>query len=306
MKMTIRDRIIVLCLLLGIGLYGGYKLLWLPAGRSIAELEQKKTGVMGLAADISPVLKQTEALQNEEKDLQNAVSDVKGTGGMTVTKEDFLLTLGESTVKNNVKLIGFNDLGLQEKDGIYKAIFDFELQGTANNINSILNSIDNIGVRYSVGSMSYRQVAEFDYLKRFFDGITGLPWYKEPEKKEEETKIDDVLPPRDEFFGEPIPSIPDLAIPEEPARTPTPEQTPLPPEESKPTQPSEDKSIDERLDSLLQQTGSFGNYKIMLLTNNTENFDVGSEMRLAVTVCFIMFEKPSPATSYRNGIAEVL
>lgn len=150
MKTTMRDRIIILCLLLCVGLYGGYKLLWIPAGANIAKLEQKKAEVLGLAADITPVLKQTETLQSEETDLQKEVSDIKESGGMTIAKEDFLLCLGESTVKNNVKLIGFNDLGIQNENGVYKAIFDFELQGTANSINGILGDIDNIGIRYSM------------------------------------------------------------------------------------------------------------------------------------------------------------
>ena len=58
---------------------------------------------------------------------------------------------------------GFSDLGEDESNGIYKAKFNFELQGSASSLNTVLSDIDRMGVKYSVGSVSYRQLGDYDF-----------------------------------------------------------------------------------------------------------------------------------------------
>lgn len=308
MKMTMRDRIIVLMLLLSVVICGGYQTLWMPANAKIAALEKSKAEVQGLTADISPLLKQSEAMNQEKERLQKSVDDIKMESGKTLTKEEFLLYLGKCTTENGIKLVGFNDLGTEESNGIYKAKFDFQLQGSAVNINNTLSNIDSMGVKYSVGSMSYRQLADYDYLRRFFDNKTDLPWYKEPEKKEEQQEQPSEVLPSDEtvipsqpLFPEVFPSIPETTPNTQP--TPSPEiSTPTPSEEP------EDKNINDRLDKLLEQTSFSGTYKMIFLTNiqslETPETLISDDMRLAVTICFLMFEKPDISNSFMSQQAE--
>ena len=194
MKLTVRDKVIVLFLLLAMVIYGGYQILWLPLGTKISELETTKSQIEGLTADITPLLKQSKTLLAEQSRLEKSVDDIKSTQAKTLTKEEFLLYLGKSATANSVKLLTFNDFGLEEKGGIYKAEFDFEIQGSAANINSILSAIDQMDVKYSVSSLSYRQAKDYDYLKRFFDSVTKLPWYQVAEKTEEQQEEIQTLP----------------------------------------------------------------------------------------------------------------
>ncbi|NLB80033.1 MAG: hypothetical protein GX800_00115 [Clostridiaceae bacterium] len=186
MKLTVRDKVIILILLLVMVIYGGYQMLWLPLGTKISKLEITKSQIEGLTADITPLLKQSEALRAEQSRLEKSVDDIKTTQSKTLAKEEFLVYLGKSAASNGVKHLSFNDFGFEENGGIYKAKFDFEIQGGATNINSILSAIDQMDVKYSVSSLSYRQAKDYDYLRRFFDSMTKLPWYQTAEEQQEE------------------------------------------------------------------------------------------------------------------------
>ena len=177
MAVTLRDKFILLFLAFLLTIYGGYKAMWIPTNTTIAELEKQKENVKGQAGDIKPLLEKSEALKNREKALRSSVNNIKElSGGLTMTNEEFLVFLGKTTEKNNVQVSGFNDLGVVNTDGIYRSIFDFEVKGNSVDINKVLEDINNIGIKCSYGSVSYRQNEQYDYLKRFFDDLSDLPW----------------------------------------------------------------------------------------------------------------------------------
>lgn len=300
MKLTIRDKCIVLVLAFAFCLYGGYKVLWTPAKEKIALLEENKSGVEGKSGDIAPLREQTEKLQAEEKELRDNVSDIKKlSGGLTMTNEEFLVFLGKSSKANNVAVSGFNNLGTNQEDGIYKTMFNFELKGSSADINKVLEDINNIGIKCSYGSLTYRQDEEYDYLKRFFDGFTKLPWYKEPDK---EAETEETVTPEEVYEPEIVIEqiMPDKAtVPQTPAETPKPAE----PETPKPTeQPAEEKTpktIEERLNELLKQTAANDmQYKAVFLANTEPIYKAGQKMRLSVTACFVMYTEPSAETSF--------
>ena len=173
MAVTLRDKFILLFLAFLLAIYGGYKAMWIPTNTKIAELEKQKENVKGQAGDIKPLLEKSEALKNREKALRSSVNNIKElSGGLTMTNEEFLVFLGKTTEKNNVQVSGFNDLGVVNTDGIYRSIFDFEVKGNSVDINKVLEDINNIGIKCSYGSVSYRQNEQYDYLKRFFDDLS--------------------------------------------------------------------------------------------------------------------------------------
>lgn len=320
MTFTLRDRMIVFVLAFLLGIYGAYKLIWVPTELKIEQLEEKKTSVEGLAGDITPLIEKSEQLKKEEMKLKESVENIKLlSGGRTTTNEEFLVFLGNSSKENNVDVTGFNDLGTTNNGGIYKAVFDFELKGKSTDINKVLEDMSNIGIKCSVGSVSYRQNEQFDYLKRFFDNISELPWYKEPEETEKEEKpdIDGAESNSNEFPAESVaPVTPDISRPEptpekqiptpKPTPAPSPSQNPLP----SPTQPVETpkkpETLEDRLNDLLEDTAAVETpYKIVYLTDTQQNgvtYKEGQDMRLAVTVCFIMFQEPSMSTSFLSQV----
>ena len=165
----------------------------------------------------------------------------------------------------------------------------------------MLEDINNIGIKCSYGSVSFRQNEKYDYLKRFFDDLSDLPWYKEPEKGDAangtetipEIKLPEITIPED---------IPDYDLtpqPDEPAALPQPTEPPAKEETPK----DEPKSIEERLNDLLEQTSAknMPPYRITFLANSSDSYKSVQNMRLSVTVCFIMYNEPSRETSFLNN-----
>lgn len=296
LKISFRDKIILVIAVFTFICYGGYHLLWIPADAKIAELKERENELKGLALDVTPLIKQADTLEAEQANLLQKINEVKSNGNnKTLSKVDFLVFLGQSSEKNNVKVTRFNDLGLlHEQNNVWKEQFDFEIKGTAESINNLCLDIDNIGIKYSVGSMSFRQTSDYPYLKRFFDNNSNLKWYKEPTPTEQPI-LEDALPDSegsslkdsynalDSEWG----TKPQLETTPEPKITPEPTPTP---------QPNDDTIMD-RLDRLLEQTSFNKNYKVMLLTNTDE---AGNEMKLAITVQFIIFDEPSLANSFHK------
>lgn len=304
MTLTMRDKIIMLVFAFVLCAYGAYRFLWVPAGEKIVQLEEKKLSVEGLAGDISPLIEKSDKLRQEEKKLKESVENIKSfSGGLTTTNEEFLVFLGNSTKENNVVVTGFNDLGMTNDGGIYKAVFDFELKGSSTDINKVLEDIVNIGIKCSFGSVSYRQNEQYDYLKRFFDDLSDLPWYKEPENDENQEPeliipdidISDFLPDFDIPDWSDIPDV----VPEEPKQQEPAQEMPQEPEIPDNNEP---KSIEDRLNDLLENTYSANKpYRVMFLANNQGSgvsYKEGQDMRLSVTVCFIMYNEPSMSTSF--------
>lgn len=301
MTVTLRDKFILLVLAFALLAYGGYKALWIPATEKIALLEQNKSEVEGQSGDITPLEEKSEKLRSEEKKLKDSVDNIKKlSGGLTTTNEEFLVFLGKSAEENNVAVSGFTDLGTTDTDGIYRSTFDFELKGSGADINKVLEDINNIGIKCSYGSVSFRQNEKYDYLKRFFDDLSDLPWYKEPEKDDAANDAETI--PEIKLPEITIPEyIPDYDLtpqPDEPAALPQPTEPPEKEEAPK----DEPKSIEERLNDLLEQT-SVKNmpYRITFLANTGDSYKSVQNMRLSVTVCFIMYNEPSRETSFLNN-----
>lgn len=304
MTLTFRDKVILLVLALALGVYFGYQALWIPATAKIAELEENKQSIQNIAGDLEPLLKETERLKKAEKEAKESVNNIKSlSGGLTATNEEFLVFLGDSAKENNVIVSGFNDLGTEAKDGIYRTVFDFELKGSSVDINKVLEDINNMGIKCSFGSISYRQNEGYDYLKRFFDDLSELPWYKE--KEDEEEKTDEQQEQQETSETEkPVPDVGTEQIPQQQAP-----DTPDTPADSV-TPPAQDKqpeSIEDRLNDLLQQTAytSQKPYKFVFLTNTQSEqpkaeYKAGQQMRLNVTVCLIMYNEPSFENSFLN------
>ena len=314
MTLTFRDKIILLVLALAFGIYAGYQALWIPANTKVAELKENKQSIQKLAGDLEPLLKETEHLKKAEKEAKDSVNNIKRvSGGVTATNEEFLVFLGDSAKENNVTVSGFNELGTEAKDGIYRTVFDFELKGNSVDVNKVLEDINNMGIKCSFGSISYRQNEGYDYLKRFFDDLSELPWYKE--KEDEEENKDDKQEEQEEQEEQDTPqvekpnSVPDIQqIPHQ--QTPVIPDVPSDVPDVKPTPPVQDKqpgTLEERLNDLLELTHYQAQkpYKIEFLANVQNDdpkveYKAGQQMKLNVTICLIMYNEPSFETSFLN------
>ncbi len=332
MKLTVRDKIIVLVLALCGVIYCFYNYVFVPLEGRVGELNKAKAEVEGFASDITPLLEQSKTLETDRNRLRISVDNVRTlASGYTATNEEFLLFLGEKTEANKVAVTGFNELGIENKSGVYKTYFDFELRGNTVDINKVLEDIENMGIKYSIGSVSFRQDETYDYLKRFYDDMTTLQWYKEPEEDEEEAKAQSKEPakeqaeepPKTSTYTEPNRGTSSggdtITVPEQaPVQTPVLNPTPTPTPESEKPEEKPDENINDRLDDLLKETAySSQKYSFNYLVNQNKGYSIsflandkqveyksGQDMRLAVTVCLIMFNEPSSETSFYNSAAK--
>lgn len=316
-KLSIRDKCILLILMLGIITYLGYSFLWIPTNAKIAELRVQEQDLKSKIGDQTPLEKKIKELESENAKLASNIDSYRETqGGKSLNKEDFLVYLGQKCGENNTELIKFNNLGaFDEGNGVWKMQFDFELRGTLSGINKVCEAIDNIGIRYCVGGMSLRQNDNFSYLTRFFDGISKLEWYKDETSEKEEPSENEIKPEDDFVFPDEFYNIPS-ELPQEVTPTPelpqmpTPEPQPQQPPTPEPTPEPKDENITDRLNKLLEQTAaSNGNYKITLLTNDgdySEGLSTSDIMRLSITVQFIMYSNPNDLSNSFLYDGEVL
>lgn len=310
MKIKFRDKAIGVVLVLALSTVAMFNYIVFPANDNVKQLSKKKDEAARLVSDIEPLIEDFEDKKAERTNAEEKYEIIKSEEAYkTATSEEFLVFLGNSAEKNGVKVTGFSDLGTKYENGLYKSYYDVELSGMPLALNRAIKELNTMGIKYSVGSFSFRQDKEYDYLKRFFDTMTGLSWYKEPEEEKEE-------PPVDETEKENEQQAVDMPIEKPLNEKPTQEKPKednvvqknepiqgivIEPEKNQGTVLPEDKNIEDRLNELLK-TGLFNNtYRVMPLTNTIAETDIlSSEMRLSFTVCLIMFNEPSDETSFIN------
>ena len=301
-KMSVRDRFILFVLALCIVSYFGYTCMWLPVSAELMQLTGQEANLKAQIGDQTPLDKRITELENRNKELQTGLAQYKAVQGKkTLNKEDFLVYLSRQCNDNKTELIKFIDLGTYEENDIWQVQMDFELRGTLTSLNRVCKSIQDLGIRYSVGGLTLRQDEESEYLKRYFDSISKLEWYQY-EKPEKEEKNEATAPPPTaspntapkfqipQFTPEPAP-VPIPSPPPTPASPPpakTPQTTPQPSQEP-------EESITDRLDKLLEQTSEAGSrFQLVNLTNASEQAATGSNhvMRLDITVQFTVYHDP--------------
>lgn len=315
MKIKFRDKIIALVLISIFAIYAVFNYIVIPANKEVDKLKEKKEKVAAILSDIEPLLKETEEKEAQKAEAQKKYDQIKfEEASKTATSEEFLVYIGKNAEENNVKVTGFSDLGSIYDDGIYRAYYDIELSGTPFSINRVIKELDKMGIVCSVGSVSFRQDKEYDYLNRFFDFETNLKWYTEPEEEEETESTEKEEPPGEIETAEPKPgeikpaeTIPPIPVTPPPASN---EQQDPPVHKNEEPQTKEpdshegfvvpdEESIENRLDDLLKLRSSNSRYKVIPLANTvvSEN-PYTDEMRLSFTVCLVMFSEPSSETSF--------
>lgn len=297
-------------------LYLCFSYIVIPANKKVDALNAQKEQLEAKSSDIEPLLKQKAELEEKRDMCFKEYDDIRfKKASNTATAEELLVFLGGAAEKNNTKVTGFSDLGtIQEDDGFYKSYYDIELSGSPFDIARTVQALNDMKIKYSVGSMSYRQDKEYDYLKRFFDTETDLPWYTEPE--EEEDTLDIKEPESSETTTNNAPS--DNSLDNTQQGSVLPPQSNNPPviekneevhgETEKPSRnegtvlpDEEDKTIEDRLNDLLNISVSNNiTYRVIPLNNVVyqEPLLYSNNMRLSFTICLTMFNEPSPDTSF--------
>lgn len=294
-RIKIRDKCILLTVLLCLLAYAGYNYILLPVNSQTHSKTQQAAELKDKVQDGRPLKNQIKQLQSDDAKLTEIIEQNKHiTGNKSLNKEDFLTFLTNECTRGNAELIKFSDLGINESGDKWKAQFDFELRGTLEALNNVCQAIDKIGISYSVGGFSLRQNNKNDYLSRYFDNNTKLEWYRydEPELEEltnqEDSSYLEIAPEMPPIPAYPEKEHPEILPPAEPIE-PMPQPSPEP----------KDETISDRLDSLLNQINtSYVPYNIMFLIDQIGfqpklvTIDSEEVMLLNITIEFTMYANP--------------
>lgn len=325
MKIKFRDKAIGITVVLISLTYIVFNYIVFPAKKKVDALNKEKEIASAAVSDIEPLLDAEKELKSNIKAAEKKHNIIKTEeADKTATSEEFLVYLGNCAEKNNVKVIGFSDLGTVFEKGLYKSYYDVEMSGMPFDVNRAIKELDTMGIKYSVGSLSFRQDKEYDYLKRFFDDLTGLSWYKEPDIEEDKqiTQAPEKIPKEENKLENIKPIEPEITPPENQVtqkpqeeikkddkeddkniihKNETVQGSVIEPEDNQGTVLPEDKNIEDRLNELLKTSALIYPYKVIRLTGITEKTSSGTDdMRISFTVCLTMFNEPTKETSIIN------
>ena len=179
------------------------------------------------------------------------------------------------------------------------SIFNFEIKGNSVNINNVLEDIKNMGIKCSFGSFSYRQDKDNDYLKRFFDDLSELPWYKEKKEEQESEQQKELQTGR--YSKEQTQRTRTEMENQTGVRTvmSTQQGSDLQSEEK---QQEYIKSISSILAQMMYPDESLHDISLQseLESVGVTKYKAGQQMKLNVTVCLIMYNAPSFESSFLN------
>lgn len=185
-----REKLIVLLLIFIVVAYVAYSYVYTPLVDKEAEL-QKAISSEDSVANVEG-LKQQRALAQESLDkINNQVDSVINNGNnKTINRQDFLIFLGEKTNKYGVDLRRFNDAGVEEKNGSYRAKFELDLYGLLTDLQSIVNEIEGLGIGYNISNISIRRNDDKEWSVRSIDEANKNNWaeVKDDKNKDKDDK----------------------------------------------------------------------------------------------------------------------
>ena len=276
-----------------------FNFIILPSINKIKINDTQRITLKSQIGDMTPLDNKINELTENNNSLIANIDYIKSQNtDMTMNREEFLVFLGKYMNEYSVNMVKFSDLGTEEDNETYKSTYDLQMRGTFANLNNVLKMINATGIRYSVCSLSLREDKSEEYLKRYFDDYTNLPWYKKAEPTPtptpepsptpgiEPTPAQIVLPNDTYMYNGHIEYNNEILNTPEP--TPTPEPAIEPPEQEEPTE------------NQFENTSANNTYRIQLLDNkNGMSFDDFSsykkyeEMTLNITIQFVMYQNPN-------------
>ncbi|MDD6482950.1 MAG: hypothetical protein PUF72_00010 [Clostridiales bacterium] len=178
MNKKMQKRIIVPVLIVTAAVISACTLVINPIRTSFFEKNKQIASMKRDMGNTSSLYKEKESLteeyqskSSEAAQLQNELS--QNTTMSSVELLDYITNQSESS---GLDMISFNNFGIMEDGRIYRDRYDVEVQGGLYGINKFFNSLDDLGIKYSVGSISLRLNNNGTYQTRFFDTATNLEW----------------------------------------------------------------------------------------------------------------------------------
>lgn len=181
--------ILVLVIAVGGGVYG-YGIY----NEKNTNLDSQITNLQSEVSGLSTLRTQVVSGEKKVEELDSVIEQKKSEANKNdINTQEFVQFIGERTTALNLSLNRIINTGYSENYGVYTVGFDIEVQGEIENIISIINDIDSLGIGYNIQSLTLRDDADYSWLARPFDVDNQVPWYQEAEKPVEESDSIDTL-----------------------------------------------------------------------------------------------------------------
>lgn len=179
MKITgIREKAIC-CVFIIVVLAGMlYQLCWNNIYTRIVTQSETASKINEDVADLTAVEDSRNRLKETAQQLRSDISEKQNSyTGNGITKEEFMVYFNNTTSAYNLKVMSFAYQGGEQLDSVTKMKYAAEVRGSMDNLNNLVQSFDQMGIKYSVGDISLRQDGTYGYLKRYYDTISDFSWY---------------------------------------------------------------------------------------------------------------------------------
>lgn len=181
--------ILVLVIAVGGGVYG-YGIY----NEKNTNLDSQITNLQSEVSGLSTLRTQVVSGEKKIEELDTVIEQKKSEANKNdINTQEFVQFIGERTTALDLSLNRIINTGYSENYGVYTVGFDIEVQGEIDNIISIINDIDSLGIGYNIQSLTLRDDADYSWLARPFDVDNQVPWYQEAEKPVEESDSIDTL-----------------------------------------------------------------------------------------------------------------
>lgn len=135
----------------------------------VEKIEDKKRELDTVRSQITTLEKQIEQKNNlleSENKLTNKI----------MSKDDFITFLGRSSEIADVSIVSLKSGQIMQSGAVESVNFQFELRGELGNLNSVVDSIDDLETTYNIRKISMRKEGEYKWLIRPFDKKDNQSW----------------------------------------------------------------------------------------------------------------------------------
>ncbi len=250
------------------------KLVFLPIisfGQTQSEKAANLKESTGYVDELNEELSQ---LESRRQKLTAKVMEINDNERQNRTNAAKMLDwLGLEAKAYYLDIISFNEPESSTSDGrVTETTLSWELRGPIPNLYKFIEDLDELGIKHSVGSINLRIDEDYDFLGRYYDAVTSIPWYSDPLKDAvQPASPSDVRPEapsseQPQISPESKPPASELEEPEEPVKQePLSPTTVTSPDTSEPQQPvhqtapekapkNERPTLNDRISDLLTKT----------------------------------------------------
>jgi len=170
--------------------YGAYRPLLILNNIQKNEINQLKDKSSQIQALTEQKTKEEQVVES----LNKRVEEINANYNKAVTKQDFIVFIGNECKIHNLHLEKFEEtMPLEFSSGVYKNGYGIEVRGLLADEISFVNDIDALGIPYTIKNMSLRDKNIGDWEKRILDKNI-LTWYNPTITQNQDSQQQNVIP----------------------------------------------------------------------------------------------------------------